>query len=477
MVKQRRSLGFWLSFGMSVVAAASFALIARAHSWFYSDDYIALALTRIVSFTEFVKTPIDVHFLPLHRLATWLIYTYFPLNFDVALAVMVSFYVASVWMLYRTLEVIGKSSLNGPLTALCGTSFYAAVLLLWWTVGIARFPYVFFCIAAIYQYLEFRRDGSLLRVAALLVCLVCATAFFTKALLIPGFLVAIELALFPGTPRRNVARNVGVILVAILVAIAYYKIGVSYGVDEVRAPTIKWDKQLDALVVVLVKSPLSLLGIQPSYPHGLVDRVVIALWASFIMVSVWRDRFNAMVWSLCLGVVIANFLVITFSQRMVFGAIIVTNDRYYFENLPLIALFIAIIVKRMRVEEWLTSSSRGGVVIAGAWLAVGLLALGSQARFLDVFSSPRYAKFPIAREFGLNLTEGIADLRQTHRGKLGFANGYVPMDVLAIAAVEIRDYSEVLPIFDRNIAVIKGGSCLYSIQDDGTIRKPPEVCP
>ena len=114
---------------LSTIAVLGFCLTVRGYSWFIADDYTGFWLAGTRPLADFLMTRIDVHFLPLHRLATWLIYTCFPMNFEVALFVMSAFYVASIWILWHTLDLIHRSPINGPLSVLCGSNYYGAILL------------------------------------------------------------------------------------------------------------------------------------------------------------------------------------------------------------------------------------------------------------------------------------------------------------------------------------------------------------
>src|SRR5678815_3390802 len=96
-----------------------------------------------------------------------------------------------------------RDRLSAPLTALCAVNVYGGVLLLGWSAGIARLAYILLSIAAIYHYLRFRESGSWGRLATVVACVVAAAAFFSKGLLIPGYLGAVELVLVPETSRPH----------------------------------------------------------------------------------------------------------------------------------------------------------------------------------------------------------------------------------------------------------------------------------
>jgi hypothetical protein len=172
-----------------------------------------------------------------------------------------------------------------------------------------------------------------------------------------------------------------------------------------------------------------------------------------------------------------NFAVITLSQRMALGARLIVQDRYYFENFFLVALFLAIIARRSGLDAVLAKSNRSRVAVGAAWLAVCVLAVGSQASYLRALDSPRYSPYPISKAYGMRLRESMLDLRQSHQGTLHFADGVVPRAVLGFTAIQFGSYSRFLPTFDSDVSVSSAGRCLYTVLDDGSIRRPPAGCP
>lgn len=67
---------------------------------------------------------------------------------------------------------------------------------------------------------------------------------------------------------------------------------------------------------------------------------------TLLAVTVARDRFNGIVWLVLLVTLAVNTLTITFSPRMIWGPIVVTVERYYFELLFLVMLFLGIVIRR-----------------------------------------------------------------------------------------------------------------------------------
>jgi hypothetical protein len=183
-----------------------------------------------------------------------------------------------------------------------------------------------------------------------------------------------------------------------------------------------------------------------------VNWLVVGLWVALLATTLVRDRFNAIVWLLALAVLAVNLLTITLSPRMIWGPIVVTVERYYFEMLFLVVLFLAIVIRRVRP---------GRAVVAVAWLGVSLSAWTSWQSFSRLLESPRY--------------RGLHNAR-THAGTLDFADGRVPDDVVGLAALRVGRLSKFLLVFDAAVRVSEGGPCAYVVRDDGTIARPPEGC-
>jgi hypothetical protein len=345
------------------------------------------------------------------------------------------------------------------------------MLLLTWSAGIARLPYILLSIAAVYHYLRFRLSGSWGRLAVVVACVVGAAAFFTKGLLIPGYLAAVELALLPETSRRELVRNVAAIAMVAVAAVAYRLVGLQYISSGFEAPPIRWSDQLIAMQTSAMILHQGVFGLYPNQPLTVANWLVVFVWLAILIWSVARDRFNAVVWLLALGTLGVNVLTITLSPRMVFGPLIAFVERYYFEMMFLVVLFLAILPRRQSGAD--PRSDRLAAMVA--WCGVLLVAGASWHTFGALLKSPRYQNWSTARTYAENLRGELADIRRTQPGTLEFADGPLPQHVLGMAAMRVARLSNFLVVFDPAIRVSKG-TCRYVVRGDGTIVRPPDGC-
>ena len=472
---RRDRVGLLCALAVSLASTLAFALLLRQRSHFQDDDFVVFRDVFTQSLGQFLLQPSDLHFIPLHRLAGLLIYSIAPLNFDLALAVMGALHLLSVWMLYRTLDLLSPSLLNGPLTVLWGTSIYVGAILLWWTAGIARFPCILLSIAAVYQFIMFRMTGSMVRLAMTGTCLVLASAFFSKGLLIPGLLGAVELALFPDTPRRQLTRNLAAIGALGGVAVAYRILSNLVIADTFHSQPVNVTEQLEGLRIAGMILSQGVAGLLWSHPLSVGNWLVLGIWFVCFLASVLVDRFNGVVWVLGVSVVAVNFLAITLSPRMVFGPIVVTVERYYPDVIFVVVLFAKLLAERMTRRMTVPTGRRLSAGVAIAWVAVLLASVQSQETFRQILTFPLYVSVPLKRAYVENLKGDLAEIRTKHEGVLRFAPGATPRWLLGFFQ-SVGDYSKFLPIFDRAVEVSQDGVCVYRLGADGKIEKPPTAC-
>ena len=96
------------------LAWATLALLVAYTAWyllrysdFNNDDLDNFMFMRSTGFWQFVLTPTNVHYVPLHRLLTWLVYHLDPMNFAVAVAVLMAFHLGTLVYLARSLHLLG----------------------------------------------------------------------------------------------------------------------------------------------------------------------------------------------------------------------------------------------------------------------------------------------------------------------------------------------------------------------------------
>ena len=468
-------VGLLCALAVSLASTLAFALLLRQRSHFQADDFLVFHDVFTQSLAQFLLQPTDVHFIPLYRLASLFIYSIAPLDFDLALAVMGTLHLLSVWMLYRTLDLLSPSLLNGPLTVLWGTSLYVGVILLWWSAGIERFACILLSIAAVQQFVKFRTTGSVARLVMSGVCLVLASAFFSKGLLIPGLLGAVELALLPDTPRRKLTRNLAAIGALGGVAVAYRILSNLVTADTFHSQPVNVAEQLEGLRLAGMILSQGMAGLLWSHPLSAGNWLVLGIWFACFLASVLVDRFNAVIWALGVSMVAVNFLAITLSPRMMFGLAIVAVERYYADVIFVVVLFAKLLAERMTRKMTVPTGRRLYAGVAIAWVAVLLVPAQSQETFRQILTLPLYVQSPLKWAYVENLKGDLAEIRTKDTGILRFAPGAAPIWLLGLVHA-VGDYSKFLPIFDRAVEVSEDGVCVYRVGADGKIEKPPTAC-
>ena len=460
-------IGVAASIAISAAATIAFALTARESSHFVRDDLVAFRDVASTPLLELLWRPIDLHFLPLHRISGFLIFRTAPWNFDVALCVLFAFQMLGVWMLHRTLERIGPSPLNAPLVVLYGTNFYLGVQFTWWAAGIARLPCLLLTITAIYGYLKFRNTGSIRHIAVVAGCLIAAAGFFSKGFLIPGYLAAIEIVYAWDTPRRQLARNLAAVAGIALVAIAMRAAG-ELVVAPYQLPPIRWSEQAEVLLAVAEMVQQGIFGSPPSQPalrrrlahpgrlagSGRRDGAAELAQRPHLAGGGRCDRGGLP------------------DDRPVAARRAVRCARGDERAIPVRGLVHRRPVRSDRPPPLVSGSTgrrsqRDRGVGGGARVRRRLA-----AQLPRPTATPRYAEGAITRTYIENLKAGIAGLREEHDGVLAFRRGRVPPRVVGFSAESVRPLSVFLPLFDRAVRVTNRGYCLYKVNADGTIAVP-----
>ena len=190
------------------LVAALVALTGRFtfRSWFTYDDFVYLldAQRHGLSLSLLAK-PLNVHFSPAHRLADWLLQTFFPLHFGVAQVFLLACFAATLVVLHRVLtELVGKGAGPLVLTGLYGTSVLNVGLAQYWASGLQSLPSGVLSLLAVLFYLRYHRTRDRRLLVASAVCVGVALLFYVKPLLVPLYLVlARVLLLSPDQPVRR----------------------------------------------------------------------------------------------------------------------------------------------------------------------------------------------------------------------------------------------------------------------------------
>jgi len=471
----RRTFDAFAFAGAAVFAAAA-VCFAKRNSHFLTDDFAGFYLVATQPFLKVLSTPIDVHFVPLHRLVTQLIYSIAPLDFGVALSVLVFFHGIAVVTLYATLRQLKESPVNAVLVFFYATNVYLGVLFLWWTSGLHRLPYIAFAIATVYHYVKYRRGRSRKSLLFAAACFAAALGFYSKAVLIPATLLGVEVCLLRGTPRRQLAGNL-LVISAFLAAAVLYAVFTRAVIDSAFTQI-----HVDAgFLLDFERRSFAILsegvfGVVYQGSAKLLNAVLFGFWVLFIAYTVARQPKNATAWIAGIALVAANVAVIAISHRTErFGLSIANSYRYYFELMYLVVLFAGIALHNLPPRAW-PPSFAGNPRWRPAWVALACCLLAAMAsmsflRFASLLELPRYRRHLQAKEFVENLTAGLDELRADRRDDFAFIDGLAPAFLTGKTAAHIRRYSDFLKVFEFDARFGTAAPRLYRITETGEVRR------
>lgn len=357
--------------------------ILRHHD-FSNDDLDNFLLARRSGFLEYVLTPTDVHFVPLHRLLSWVVYYAAPMDFSLAVAVLMAFHVGALVYLYLTLRLLGARDAGKLLACVYSASALIVFGLIWWAHAQHRAPYVLLDLCAVYHYLAWLRSKKPLHLAIAAGAFVLAFGAYEKAVFIPVHMFLIgwlaNRGAFHPRPWKAAALPALLLCVAGVYTLLYFHfqpIGKLDAVEQLRAVQANIDYQkmdgasvakleemsrmspaklrlsflkasarseLEFLKVIAGASiGLSIDGVRDIPFNGYSKRLmmILLLYGSLYAFSLWR--IPGCVWimvSLPL-ILLLDFLPIALSTRgTFFGETLTTHQyRFYYEEWHLVVLF------------------------------------------------------------------------------------------------------------------------------------------
>lgn len=128
-----------LVFVAVAIYAVAGAIFAWAHSHFLRDDFAGFFIAQHERLITAMAMPIDVHFVPLHRLVKHLVYAFAPMNFTLAVALLLAVHLGALALVYA-LQRLRDTRANAVLLFFYGTNVQLGVLFVWWTSGLHRLP-------------------------------------------------------------------------------------------------------------------------------------------------------------------------------------------------------------------------------------------------------------------------------------------------------------------------------------------------
>jgi hypothetical protein len=440
-----------------VVFAFVTAAFARRNSFFLADDYDHFQLAASLPLGAYLRTPIDVHFAPLHRACSLLLLKLAPLNFDLALTVLVTLHLATALALYRVLERIGSSPWNPLFVLVCACNTVTLSLFVWWSAGIHRFPYVLLSLLTIYFYLGFRKTGAQRDLWLCIASFVLAFGFYSKAALIPVYVLALELCLSWRLGRKQLSRfalGMAMLFMSLCYVFWYLKFA-----SVMRSGGPPDPAAVTQAVLIFFRGLMNTLLLNGLGGGWLPQIVVYLFWAGLLLAICFRRPEKLLIWMALLGVLTLNFLVICVSNRVrLFGAFIPLAPRYYLEVLFLVAIFSRLLVS--------PASAENAHPIGYRWLigaAICCLAYSGGAYY--VATRDRGEIHRDALQYMSRVMAGVGALPASQ--KPAIADGELPVFV---GGPFIKfHFGAILPLRYPNLKFVDRKQAQYEIEQDGSV--------
>ena len=374
-----------------VVLVVHTALIARGvdrTATFVGDDLIDFWRASTLTLVDFVLTPNDLHFVPLHRIVARFALEVAPLDFRAGLALLFAFHLATVVVLYRLAALLAPRSVAVFLVCVYGLNPCLLSMFMWWTSGLHRLGCIFFVTAALYAYVRYRLEGRRAFLVAVAACSAASLGFYEKGLLIPLYMAALDLSLeVSGLARRGPPKR-WLPYAVVLAALGLYLIAWR----AITPPNFQ-GMNLDAGFLApfvfqgLVQFAPTTFGLwlEPEW-RTLVPPVLF--WVPLIALTIALAPRSAVPWACLLFTVGANMAALGASARsQAYGGALLMADRYYFESAFLVVVFAAV------VSALVLRSERVRSALSTRWAPPASAALAASAlAFLSVQSSVTSAR-------------------------------------------------------------------------------------
>lgn len=455
--------------GLLVLLVVYTAWYLLRYSDFSNDDLDNLVLMQHTGFWQFVLMPTDVHYVPLHRLLSWLVYHVDPMAFGVAVAVMLAFHVGTLVYLAASLRLLGLGKSGGLLV--CGYAASGLVIygLAWWAHAEHRVPYVFFDMCAIYHYLAWLKGGRSRHLWMAALAFVLAFGFYEKAVMIPlHMLVAGYLAGEQRFRERLLhhARPPLLLVVGSGIYVLVYLLLHPGSAQASLMPALRADLEF----VKVLFAGASGIGVETARDvpaHGWSWQLATMLAAGLAMLlwGVGRRRGGWKVLPALLLVLMLDNLPIVMSNRIaLFGLMSPHQYRFGYEELHLAVLFIGIWWARTAFVP--TSATGRKVAWSAGFLAV-LAFAGLNASDIRTSRHATWSNLWLMAEshaYLAHLRQGLAVIRNP---RPVFENAAVPGYLSIFRGTP--DLRTLLPLFVPSVRFDSAAQARYRVLQNGQI--------
>lgn len=442
------------------------AAFVRQNSYFLADDYDHFIQASKLPLLELLATPIDVHYVPLHKLFSALILKLAPLNFDMALAVLLAFHGLSVYMLYRLLQELRATPLNLLIVFVYASNTFVLHPLLWWSAGIHRFPYILLSIVSLYAYVRYRRTRGLTDIVCCYVAFVLAFGFYSKAVLIPAYILGLELCLSWRQGLQRLVERFWLGVSMLLLSLAYVFWYLKFAPIAHQGPSPSIGEVFEIVLLNFKVLTGWLLLYQYTGPSLIFNLVIAALLIGCVLCSFLKARETLLMWGVLLALLFLNFAIIAASGRgQMFGGFLAFALRYYLEVMFIVAIFFSLIASAIQGKATApTSSSRAYHVGFVFCLAYALITLwSSSAYFHKTYEGTHQA----TARYMHNLITALDRLPGT--SPLLFAEAGLPSYVYGAFIYALMPMEKVLPLRYPNISFVPRHQAQYEVDEAGNV--------
>ena len=313
----------------------------------------------------------------------------------------------------------------------------------------------------------------------MIVCFSASLGFFSKAVLIPAYMLGIEICLFDRSKTSGLLRNAMCIGAVAIVGILYIGFAQTLMVPGTLKLNFDMAVHLSAQSVFLAVVQQGALGVIADFPASTLNTSISILWLIAIAASVVMVPRNAVVWGVGVTLLALNVQMIAMSTRMVLVAEKLANvHRYYFDLMFVGALFLSLVIHNFDAARKWAHSDRLRRILhwGGVTLALGVVAmahvsfvgvLDAQNRFFGRSVPHLYEPVKIYVD---NVGRGLAKLSREHPGGFTVAEGRVPLFVLGLQIEHVGSYSQFLPLFGfDSVNVVNVRDARYLISESGRI--------
>lgn len=476
-----RALGLLAAVAVPVVFVGYFA----SGSGFFWDDLVNFRQAQVQGLSlHYLMQPTSAHFAPGHRLGDLLLQTFFPMNFPVALGLMLVGFAASLVMFHRFLaQLFGPG--RGPLllTLAFGASTMHVGSLNWWASGLDRLPATILTFVSMAAYVRYFRTASRRSLALSVGALVVALLFYVKPVFVPLYLILMRVLLLePHEPLRvtlaAAAREWRVWLLYLAPA-ALYAVIYTRSYTTRQTPSFGLMIHYVALAWGQVVAP-GLLGIYiPKHTgHTLAAVVVAGVQVVLAAGLIWTVRRNPCAWRawafFAVGF-LANAVVVGLTRVGLFGPKFIAYVLYYhLEASFLFYIALGAVLLPVRATRAEAAPPRQGatwpdvpvvpvlVAALAAYLAFGWWGAANFRHEYTWFGST-------ARAYTTKARTGLEAAR-AGRPTLALVDGTVPYRVVPDLAGFYNSQSEILPLLDSHLSFDAGRGDLFEVTDDATVR-------